>query len=158
MQFIDTIANISCIYKKTNKQLSQIYPFNTADKIVVVNYPYRKDSYTNDNLIVNDSFIVKGISKVVTIENRQIDTLFSILYDYEGNAGFAADCYNPRHSVIFYKDNKAIAFFEVCLECGGFRKSKNANFGNFCDETICRFQKFFKELGINESEIDGRCK
>jgi len=152
----------SCIYSKTAKKLTDTYPFDQADKIEIVSYPVRSDAYSNDKLIVDSSFVVKGIKDRIVLTTQQSDSLFSILFDYktkrEGSVVPDADCYNPRHSIIFYHRTKPIAFLEVCLECGGTRHSKDTNFGVFCDDKMCMLQKFFKSIGVKNGITDELCQ
>ena len=149
----------ACIYRKTDKTISTTYPFDKSDRIGIVSYESRNEA--DNELIKNDSFRVAGIGERIVLNKVQIDTLFSLLYDYQRNKNRGsvsqADCYNPRHAVVFYKANKAIAFWEICLECGGQRQSTNTDFEKFCDENICRVQHFFINAGIKEGIIPEMC-
>jgi hypothetical protein len=141
-----------CMYFKSDKIRSTTYPFNKADRIEIVSYPYKRNDFRNDKLIVDNKFIIKGIEERIRLNSAQMDTLFSILFDYKTKVQNSpipvADCYNPRHSILFYKDKNPFAFLEVCLECGGTRKSENTDFGVFCMGKMCLLQQFFLKIGI----------
>jgi hypothetical protein len=154
-----------CIYSPSNKKISATFPFNEAAEIEIVSYPMR-DAYSrkgeNKSELIRDSvFTVEGIEDRIKLSPAQIDTLFNILYNYKakryGNARSAADCYNPRHSIIFYKNNKAFAFLEVCLECQGTRQTNGTDFGDFCDTKMCILQKFFRKIGVQNEISDDMC-
>lgn len=150
-----------CIYEKSNKDILATYPFSKADKIEIVSYPMRKSAYMNSRLIVDNKFIVEGIEDRIKLKGPQIDTLFSILFDYKLKSDKygmpTADCYSPRHSILFYKDNKAFAFYEICFDCGGTRQTKDINFGEFCTEKTCKLQKFFRSVGVKHEIMDDLC-
>jgi hypothetical protein len=155
----------SCVYAKTTKKLSETFPFNVADKIEVVSYTCRtcaKDYHDSDSLIVDNKFIVKNTQDKVTLTKSQIDSLFSILYNYKmkrkGNFVYEAACYMPRHSIVFYKNQKPISFLEICFECFNYRQTKNVDFGEFCDAKYCDLYKFFKSIGIKNGLIDEYCE
>jgi hypothetical protein len=59
---------------------------------------------------------------------------------------------------VFYKKNKAISFLEICLECDGTRQSEKTGFGDFCDEKMCKLQKFFQVIGVKGDFIEEKCK
>jgi hypothetical protein len=149
-----------CIYQKTDKTPANTYPFNAADRIEIVSYDSRND--TADNLIRDGRFTVNDIHELIVLNKPQTDSLFSLLYDYERNKNAEpvryADCYNPKHSVVFYKEGKAIAFWEICLECGGQRQSANTGFENFCHENSCEVQHFFVKAGIKNGIIHEQCQ
>ncbi|NOT52200.1 MAG: hypothetical protein HOP10_13080 [Chitinophagaceae bacterium] len=148
-----------CIYKKSGKTIEQQFPFNQSDRIEIVSYDSRND--TVGNLILDGRFIVNDIYDLVVLNKPQTDSLFSLLYDYERNKNAGpvryADCYNPRHSVVFYKAGKAIAFWEICLECGGQRQTANTEFDKFCHENTCRIQELFINAGIKDGIIPEQC-
>ena len=64
-----------------------------------------------------------------------------------------ADCYNPRHLILFYKQNKIVDFYEFCAECGGSRQSKNIIFPELCTGKGDRIIEIFKEMRLkNDGE------
>jgi len=150
-----------CMYEKSDKDLLTTYPFSKADRIEVVSYPMRKSAYLNSTLIINNKFIVKGIEDRIKLTDPQIDTLFSILFNYKLKSDKygmpITDCYTPRHSILFYKNNKVFAFYEICFDCGGTRQTKDVDFGEFCIEKKCKLQKFFRSVGIKHEIMDDLC-
>jgi hypothetical protein len=157
----ETVFNGPCVFEKTG-EINNTFPFNASDKVELVSYECRRDSYSNDNLIFNEQFSVVNIKQRVSLGKSQQDSVFSILYNYKplpvGLDTLQADCYNPRHSIVFYEKSKAIAFFEICFECGGTRQSKGVDFGQFCPEKMCMLQTFFKTNGADFGVIDEMCE
>lgn len=139
------------------------FPVSSTDKIELVSYSSRPNSYTDTSLIVDGKFKVEYIKQRVTLDKAQTDSLLSILYNVKPfpigiDTTGLADCYNPRHSILFNKGNKTIAFLEVCFECGGTRQSKGVDFGQFCSEKMCMLQRFFKANKADFGIIDEICE
>jgi hypothetical protein len=138
------------------------FPINTMDNIELVSYNTRT-SYSNADLVVNGQFKVDNIKQRVILNDTQADSLLSILYNINPSpVGIdttgQVDCYNPSHSIVFYNQAKAIAFFEICFECGGTRQSKGVDFGKFCQEKQCILQRFFKANKVDFGIIDEMCE
>lgn len=157
----ETVFNGPCVFER-NEEMKLTFPFSTSDKVELVSYECRKDSYSNDNLISGDKFTVDNIKQRVTLDRSKRDSVYSILYNFRpspvGQDTLQADCYNPRHSIVFYEKSKAVAFFEICFECGGTRQSPNVDFGQFCPEKMCILQNFFKTNGADFGIIDEMCE
>lgn len=146
--------SIRCIHYKSNRKLSETFPFSEADKIVVHSYEARLYGHITDKLISNGKFTLKDFKETITLDPTQKDSLFALFYDYktrydECGAMIVAACYVPRHSIVFYKGKKAIAFLELCLECG-HANTNDTNFGDFCYGKMDLFEKYFKSIGIKE--------
>lgn len=161
------LGETGCTYNKTDKNPENTYPFDESDKIELVSYDTRRDSYSNDELIQDGEFkfsktAFTKIRQRIQLNKNQKDSLFSILFNYkkirQGNVEPVADCYNPRHSIIFHKGGRAIAFLEICFECNGTRMTKYLDFGEFCEEKWCTLQKFFKVNGADFGLIDEMCE
>ena len=154
-----------CVYHKTNKKLSNTYPFSESDKIELVSYEEKKryKSVRNDELIKDGRFVVPDIHQRTFLAQKQIDSLFSIIYNLESPTDSIshADCYNPRHSIVFYSKERAIAFLEICFSCHGTRQSKNMDLGEFCSEKYCILERFFItnkiKFGIEKEEYINDC-
>lgn len=154
-------ADNSCFYTKINHTISDTYPFNESDRIELVAYEdrYRNGIY-DDDLIKNEQFLVTEIKQKHLLTKSQKEDLFSILYNYKGKIDSDSpgpDCYEPHHSIIFYKNNKAIAFLEICFSCNRTKQTNGVNFGQLCEEKICKLQKFFRESNIDQFIIDEMC-
>jgi hypothetical protein len=156
----EVVFNGPCVYRKID--FSNIFPTTGVDQVDLVAYCCRSDSYSNRDLINNGRFAVDDIEQRITLNKVQKDSLYSILYNFKPSpVGFDtlhADCYNPRHSIVFYEKNNAKAYLEVCFECGGTKQSANVDFGLFCPEKMCMLQKFFKANKVDFGIIDELCE
>lgn len=60
------------------------------------------DSVTDKHSVVLDQKQLAELAELVTGEHKAVPS---------------ADCYYPRHGVVFFKGKKPIAYLEVCFEC-----------------------------------------
>jgi hypothetical protein len=147
----------NCFYNKATDSRQNTFPFNKASKIEIVSFDClfktsngkleqnQFDKITKDNKVISER-----IKEQIEINQLQTDSLFAVLYDYGGLNSTQADCYNPRHCIIFYEQGKIIAYLELCLECSGYRATKGISFGSFCDEKWCKLWQYFKSIGMKE--------
>ena len=47
---------IRCIFARSDKNSNNTYPFDKSDKIELISYDTRRDSYSNDELIIAGEF------------------------------------------------------------------------------------------------------
>ena len=147
-----------CVFEQTDKVITKTYPFDQSDKVELISYQPRCDGFENMELIVNGRFSVKDIQERIELKEEQIDSLFSLLYNYKtgksSNIYAVTDCYTPRHSIVFYKQEKAIAFIEICFECGQIKYSNGIEAGELCDEKWCKWWKFLQSNNIHFGMLD----
>lgn len=169
---LDDYGEQECIYKKDTTLKSNKFPFNISDKIKVISYKdynvvavteKSSEIYVPDSVIENGKVVVPNIYETITLNSQQIDSLYSILFNYktkrEGNVTTAMSCYVPRHSIIFYKKNKPIAFIEICFECEKIKKSNVIPYYfDFCSDKWCMLQNYFKWIGITKELTHLKCK
>ena len=133
--------------------------FDKYDKIRLVSYSeHRKEAEKTDIIkLVNDSI---EIPKVQIIDNVVLDNLFSdkilkILSSKDYNDCSYADCYQPRHILLFYKNNSIVDFYEFCASCGGSRQSKGIKVSDICSEQGIQLIKVFKEMKLKNNGEEG---
>lgn len=143
----------SCRFKKSKKTLTNTYPFSKSNKIELLAYSSREDALSNYNLIKDGKFMVGKIQQSTILDKSQTDSLFSILVNWPPKEkdyfNTQADCYDPHHCIVFYQDEIAIAFIEICFECNGIKESQGINFEEFCDEKWMLIKKFLIQNKIN---------
>lgn len=156
----EDFGEMECVYIKANMTRKSVYPFNKATKIEVFSCePFIGEGSKwriNSSSINSGVFELEQYYEKISLSQLQTDSLFSILYNYQpkrlGNTFGVADCYNPRHSIVFYEGDKAIAFIELCLECSKTKTSKgyvlNGDF--FCNGQWCHLYRFFKYIGLKK--------
>src|SRR4051794_32923689 len=87
----DTVRNYgydsACTFFKSGKEIKSTFPFSESDRVDLVAFDLKKRymSVHNDELIVNEKFVIPDIEQSVRLEKNQVDSLFSILYDIKSN-------------------------------------------------------------------------
>ena len=138
-------SNVECGFfgTKTVEQRNSIFPFNEAEKVLLISYPNaeeyhlkRKDSVglseygykIEKEFIFHDSLNVKlyDATKIVELKNKTINELSNLMlnYDYKIKANdtlltiSVVDCYTPRNAILFLdKNEKVVSVLEICFEC-----------------------------------------
>lgn len=145
--FVVSLFLFGC--KKENKF------FESIDKVKLISYPSRTswkrnkhepfDYSSKKEVIVQKDKIIDD----VILKKSDLNSILTILNTDNTEHCSIAACYEPRHMFQFYKNNKVVAYFEVCLECGGYNKTKNLDFmPGFCIEKGEELKKIFKKLGL----------
>jgi hypothetical protein len=147
---------MSVIFLSCNKKDNKTTEFlNQYDKIRLLSYNTHRDVYGSkyELKIEDDTVQVPNIKYVdnVVLNEKFSRKIAEVLLATE-NECVLADCYNPRHIILFYKANKIIDFYEFCAECGGSTSSKNIKFPALCTGKGDRLIEIFKELKL---ENDG---
>ncbi|HEV7231374.1 MAG TPA: hypothetical protein VGO45_08610 [Bacteroidia bacterium] len=105
---------------------------------------------STDSLIQMGVFIVINPVDRIILNKSQTDSLFSILYNYKplDPGGNSTDCYEPRHAIVFYQNNRATAFIEICFECNRTIRTHGIDFGLFCSDKYSMLRNFFWFIGV----------
>ncbi|MDJ1505146.1 hypothetical protein [Xanthocytophaga agilis] len=77
---------------------------------------------------------------------REIETLFTKTSE-DDMYGMGADCFNPRHAIVYYDDqHRPTNALLVCFECGRIEAFPNTqeNLNFYTDN----FRSFFEKLGL----------
>ncbi len=136
--------------KKTSKFLKRY------DKIRLVSYNTHRDVYSSkfELKIEKDTIRIPDINIIdnVVLDKHYSEKIAEVLLSTEEEC-LLADCYNPRHLILFYKQNKIVDFYEFCAECGGSRQSKNIAFPELCTDKGDKLIEIFKEMKLkNDGE------
>ena len=160
----DSLEQGQCTITKWKRKRNEVFPFNVCDRIEIVTYD-STDGYDLGKIgystILTDSIGQYGFCERVPLNEKQIDTLFSIMYGYISidDLHISAACYNPRHAILFYKGNTLVEYFEICFECMGTEYLRNqSRFPQFCNEQWCYLQEFFKRSGVKKRLGKLNCK
>lgn len=145
---------ISC---KKNEENSSIKFLKSIDKIQLYSYPSRMSwdtiNYGKEKIVFKNSKLFFDRTKVVdSLELLKSikDDVINILIDKKWeNKGLQAACYEPRHLFTFYKNNKIVGYYEVCLECGGWECSKELEkLPMFCIEKGEELKELFIKMQL----------
>ncbi|AFM05214.1 hypothetical protein Fleli_2861 [Bernardetia litoralis DSM 6794] len=106
----------------SNKLSHKIAYFDQYDKIEILFYPKSKRAMgipgtVCGNLLKNGEFVVDSIQTRVTLSKPQKEELVKFLTSPNKSKLEAADCYWPKHAILFYKSEKVDSFLEICFEC-----------------------------------------
>ncbi len=142
--------SISC-NKKENKNSKFLKKY---DKIRLISYNTHRDVYRTkyEPKIENDTIKIPNIKFIdnIILNKHFAEKITDVLFSEE-NECIMADCYNPRHIILFYKNNKLVDFYEFCAECGGSRQSKNINFPELCADKGDKIIEIFKEMKLKNN-------
>ena len=156
----DTIA---VVMGKPIKKMDEIFPFSKSEKIEVISYEMRHywDTIVKPGgrqairPLVKNGTLLMPVSRIT--ERKELDSklknrLFDLLYNKDDN-GTGADCFNPRHSILFYdKTDKVIAYTEVCLACGTSGQSEGFTYNLLSQQRMRLLGEIFKDAGLNITE------
>jgi hypothetical protein len=158
---------IQCGFHQSGKRPETTFPFSESDRIELVSYEAKpRLMKIHDNELVRDGkFIVPDIHQRVTLTKRKTDSLFSILYNFvpltSPHSWAVPDCYEPHQAVVFYKNEKAFAFLEICFTCHQTRQTKGMDVGFFCSDKYCILERFFiqnkVDYGLILEQYDVEC-
>jgi hypothetical protein len=144
--------NVKCGWygKKSIAERNQIFPFNTAKKVVYISFYGTElgfDEYLDENgkLIKSDSLLDIHLTKLavkvfnlktnskyyakefVELNQEQVDNLSNLAFNFiikkrpEIMMMYQAGCYTPRNAILFLdNEEKVIAHTEICFECRQF--------------------------------------
>jgi hypothetical protein len=160
----EDFGETECIYSRQAIRKDHHFPFDESDKIEIISYQGVVERPSDFNVIVDGKVIVPNIKETITLDQTKTDSLFSILFDYRtkrmGDGIITQACYVPRHSIVFYKNEIAIAYIEICFQCERYETSENLGFYSldFCSDKWCMLLKYFKWVGINQELDDKVCK
>jgi hypothetical protein len=145
----------SCNEKEKNKTSEFLKGY---DKIRLISYNTHRDVYSSqyELKVQNDTVRIPNINVIdnVVLDKRYSEKIATILFSTESEC-LLADCYNPRHLILFYKKNKIVDFYEICAECGGSRQSKNIDFPEFCTDKGDQIIALFKEMKLKNDGEEG---
>ncbi|MFH6935264.1 hypothetical protein [Flavobacterium sp. FlaQc-30] len=113
---------------------------NKYTKDLVVDHKLNFDSTKVKERVLLNSVLKTELLELMSQDSCQVEEL-------------PADCYMPRHVILFRdKKNRIIGYKELCLSCRGFRESKNLeNYNGFC---FSQMEELFKKAGIKYFDED----
>lgn len=144
----------SCSSKFETKDTKSIV--EQFDSIRLISYSTAR-VYEN-KLIINDSSVtISGVKFIDDLFLRpdQKNEIIDIIQTHTSNECMNADCYDPRHLLLFYKDKKIIGHYEICVSCGASMKSENIDLVPLCNETANNLIKMFERLKLKNNGIEG---
>ena len=113
---------------------------NKYTKELVVDYKLNFDSTKVKERVLLNSVLKTELLELMSQDSCKVEEL-------------PADCYMPRHMILFRDHkNRIIGYKELCLGCKGFRESKNLeNYNGFC---FSQMEELFIKAGIKYLDDD----
>lgn len=130
-------------HNNAGKKNSVFHP-GKYDSSVIIAYNVK---FSDSQLMNIDKFTNGKIDLRMRLDSSQIYKIAAILNDTTG--GRVADCYDPHHAILFYKNGKIIAYYEFCLECGKAKQSDNLRFPAFCLEKASALAALLESFGVS---------
>jgi len=114
--------------------------YNKYTKDLVVDYKLNFDSTNVKERVLLNSVLKTELLELMSQDSCKVEEL-------------PADCYMPRHIILFRDHkNRIIGYKELCLGCKGFRESKNLeNYNGFC---FSQMEELFIKAGIKYLDDD----
>lgn len=118
-------------------------------------------AYYYDNLNLEDSTSIIYNSKLnPTVFNSQgqllteaqaqlLDSLNNTPQEPTYEDAGVADCYNPRHGLVFYKNEQPVAHVSVCFDCRGMKAAPHTKYLR-----VDRLLSLFKQFDMPIEPID----
>jgi hypothetical protein len=128
--------------------------FRQYDKVRLLSYNHHRYANESDYEIVisNEDVKIKDIEFVDdVILSEQYKRKISNAITKEAKDCLMADCYNPRHLLVFYQKDKLVGYYEFCAECGGSRQSEGIKVPSICTEQGDALIEIFKELKLKNN-------
>ena len=136
------INEIESIFSQTKKiEIYAYYDQNKWDK-------NEKNTYLESKNIIE--IPKKHIRNKVTLTNKDIKKLKKSIVKSSNEIEERANCYDPRHTIVFYNENNdIIGFVELCFSC---MNSKSSNNFMVLKDKMLYQEKLFQEFGITYFE------
>lgn len=161
--------NVKCGWygKKTIAERNQIFPFNTAKKVVYISFygtEFGLNEYLDDKgkVIRNDSLLQIHLTKLavktfhlknnekyfakefVELNIDQINNLSNLVFNFKINNKskvemmYSYGCYMPRNAILFLdSEDKVIAHTEICFECYKYNSDWSDAFDSLVGVEAC---------------------
>lgn len=160
---IEVVNSLSRIIKKRD------FPLENFSKIELVSYynrmvwdtikingkhPFNKKLVDNYRLTF-DSLMIQERVTLNKIQEKELLNL--MLSDTCSTGETPADCYKPRHMILFRDHkNRIIGYSEFCIACAAGRNSENLEeFQKYCySDMETLFKKYGIKLFVNEGDED----
>ncbi len=139
--FVSISALPDTVYTDLTKKKIQ-YISRTQETIIDLSYN-RTRPEIKDTIDIRDFLDFSRLSVLNTLTKKSCKKLLPIVFSGV-DRGFGAECYMPRHGVLFYKDNVVNGFVEICFECS---------------QVHCLFNSFESKNfeGVSVQEIEKLC-
>ena len=140
--------NVDGSCKKGNTRRKEISVRNSIQKVKLGFYTGqitrgRKFAKEED---IGKPIDTKRFTKIVSLEKKKLEQLYSILLNYTKGELDMAHCYEPRH-YIWFEDSagKILSYIEICFQC---RQLRHPNHGISieCEQQLDELKRFVKSL------------
>ena len=160
---INAQNNTKSIIEKA--EIIKVYSFKANfydfDNIYLESYGNYPRNYQNLPKIVNGHFQVHQVHEILTLNDEQKTKLYQVLEDslacmpkipikegekVEDEDGGLFCGFQPRHAIVFYKNNKVFSCVVVCVSCLNIQLTFGTS-GKWCHNKILLLKSFFQMIG-----------
>ncbi|MCK6607609.1 MAG: hypothetical protein L6Q46_04800 [Flavobacterium sp.] len=138
---------------------TQVESFNKYDKVRLLSYDSHRKVYSKEDYlwIKNDTLIIPKVKIIdnVILSKEYKKQIINVLCSYDNKNCSMADCYNPRHILLFYRNNKVVDYYEFCASCGGSTQSRGMKIPSICTEQGQELIKIFKKMKLKNDGEEG---
>jgi hypothetical protein len=120
-------------------KIKDTFPFSKADNVELIFYKGPQMGGFNLNELYKIPFSAK-----VNLNEIEKEEVFKIFYNENCIIHTSAECYEPRHALVFKNNNDTLGIIEVCLECSQIRVSEGIEQMKMCEGMVLKLDKFFK--------------
>lgn len=137
-------------FSKKDKEIENL--FSKTKKIEIYAFQSFSGNYLNPHYVKTNKVEIpeKFLRNKIVLNDNQTLKLKKSLVKTKVKIEERADCYEPRHIIVFYNEKDEIfGYVELCFECTGTSASNNLK---FLEDKILFQCELFKEFGITYFE------
>lgn len=137
-------------FSKKDKEIENL--FSKTKKIEIYAFQSFSGNYLNPHYIKTNKVEIpeKYLRNKIVLNELQFLKLKKKLIKTKDKIEERADCYDPRHIIVFYKENEEIlGYVEICFSCINTKSSENLK---FLEDKMLFQCELFKEFGITYFE------
>lgn len=167
--FLIGLLAISCSQpnEQTQKQTLQETPEELADTITTIHYDWNPPAYTTVKAYLlrpqlissaanlgmanepEDFFAKIKYEKGIELSKEQVSGISSrFSVEAEESEYLPADCFDPRHAIVYYDIEEPVAAIVVCFECGKLYTYPKFEQKISLHNYLKNFDPFFVKLGM----------
>lgn len=142
----------SCTF--VQREIWNAFPFEEElETVLAVEYKDVAWEARLGELTVGEVLLTDRFSKIVELDEVQIQQIKEVFQGYENGRYSRSACYEPRHCLYFLDDTgRVLSYCEFCFACNQMRTSDRDYFHINCSKQLTTFKYLFQGLGMTKFE------